>query len=99
MYGENDTHYKDQQISIEDDALDLRTDLKIMLTADPKDAENDYDENVDLLSSEKKARGPIKTGIKLPPRRIVGSKDEGNKLHLLEQLSSCYGVMSPQAKK
>lgn len=107
MYGENEAFKDQQQISIEDDALDLRTDLKIMMTMDRQD---DYNENFDLLSSEKKTRGITRAGartstkasIKLPARRTVDSKDDSNhhgaNLHLLEQLSSCYGVMSPQSK-
>jgi len=88
MYGENDT-FKEQQISIEEyDPLDLRTDLNIMMTMDvTNNGENDYNNNVDLLSSEKKTRGiirehrgrntAVKASIKLPPRRIE-SKDDTN---------------------
>ena len=61
------------------------------------DGTNDYNENVDLLSSEKKSRGSTRAGarttaakasIKLPTRRIIDSKDDsahhGANLHLLE---------------
>lgn len=51
MYGEHDPYRDQRQISIEDDALDLRADLKVMMSLD---GPNDYDENVDLLSSGKK---------------------------------------------
>jgi len=51
MYGEHDPYRDQRQISIEDDALDLRADLKVMMSLD---GPNDYDENFDLLSSGKK---------------------------------------------
>ena len=50
MYEEQDPFRDFQQILIEDEALDLKADLKVMMSLY---GPNVYDENVDLLSIRK----------------------------------------------